>query len=57
MLPTFLEAEGPNYFTGDAQTCPETACNGQAASAGGAQPKKDAAAQVDTQRELTSTPS
>ena len=23
MLPTFLEAEGPNYFTGDAQTCPE----------------------------------
>ena len=58
MLLTSLEAEGPKYFAEDAQTCPRTASDGQAARAGGAKPgRENAAAQVDTQRELANGPS
>lgn len=54
MLLTSLEAEGPKYFAGDAQTCPWTASDGQAAMVGGTKPgRENAAAQVDKQRELT----
>lgn len=49
MLPTTQEARGPKYFTGDAQTCPGTARDGQAARAEGVKPEReDAGAQVDT---------
>lgn len=57
-LLTSLEAEGPKYFAEDAQTCPWTASNRQAARVGGAKPgRESAAAQVDMQREIANGPS